>query len=40
MDQRALWIFVLVILVLRGAGPFSLDRLLGIGRKRPEQSPE
>ena len=40
MDQRALWLFVLVILVLRGAGPFSLDRLWGIGRKRPEPAPE
>jgi putative oxidoreductase len=27
-DQRAFWIFVLVVLVLRGAGPLSLDRLL------------
>ena len=28
MDQRALWIFLLLVLVVRGAGPFSLDRVL------------
>jgi len=28
MDQRAFWIFVLVVLVIKGAGPFSLDRAL------------
>ena len=28
LDQRALWVFVLVVLVLRGAGPLSADRLL------------
>lgn len=27
MDQRALWIFLLVVPVFRGAGPISLDRL-------------
>ncbi|MFD0858565.1 DoxX family protein [Roseovarius aquimarinus] len=27
LDQRALWIFVLLVLVLKGAGPLSLDRL-------------
>lgn len=27
-DQRALWLFVLVFLVMRGAGPLSLDRVL------------
>ncbi len=32
MDQRAFWMFVLITLVLRGAGPISVDRLLGIGR--------
>ncbi len=26
-DQRAFWIFLLIVLVLRGAGPISLDRL-------------
>lgn len=28
-DQRALWLLLLVVLVLKGAGPLSLDRLLG-----------
>lgn len=28
LDQRALWLFLLLFLVLRGAGPLSLDRLL------------
>lgn len=28
LDQRAFWIFLLVVLVLRGAGPLSVDALL------------
>jgi putative oxidoreductase len=28
MDQRALWIFLLLTLVLKGAGPLSFDRAL------------
>lgn len=28
MDQRSLWVFLLIILVIKGAGPLSLDRLL------------
>lgn len=28
MDQRALWVFLLVVLVIKGAGPFSFDRAL------------
>ncbi len=28
LDQRALWVFLLVTLVIKGAGPLSLDRLL------------
>jgi len=28
LDQRALWVFLLVTLVVKGAGPLSLDRLL------------
>ena len=28
LDQRAFWIFLLVVLVLRGGGPLSLDALL------------
>lgn len=35
LDQRALWLFVLLTLVVRGAGPLSLDRLL-IERPDPE----
>ena len=27
MDQRALWVFLLLVPVFRGAGPLSLDRL-------------
>ena len=29
MDQRALWLFLLAVLILKGAGSLSLDRLLG-----------
>ncbi len=29
VDQRAFWVFLLLVLVVRGAGPLSLDRLLG-----------
>ena len=28
LDQRSFWIFVLVVLVIKGAGPLSLDRAL------------
>ncbi|MEM1130052.1 MAG: DoxX family protein [Pseudomonadota bacterium] len=28
IDQRAFWIFLLLVLVLRGAGPISLDRFV------------
>jgi len=28
LDQRLLWVFVLLTLVLKGAGPLSLDRLI------------
>lgn len=28
VDQRAFWVFLLVVLVVRGAGPLSLDRVL------------
>ncbi|NSX54477.1 DoxX family protein [Parasulfitobacter algicola] len=27
-DQRAFWVFLLIVLIVRGAGPLSLDRLL------------
>ena len=29
MDQRALWVFLLLVIVFKGAGPLSLDRVLG-----------
>lgn len=28
LDQRLFWVFVLLVLVLKGAGPLSLDRVL------------
>lgn len=28
IDQRTLWVFLLVVLAVKGAGPFSLDRFL------------
>ncbi len=28
LDQRAYWLFLLIVLVLKGGGPLSLDRLL------------
>lgn len=28
LDQRLFWVFVLLVLVVKGAGPLSLDRLL------------
>lgn len=36
LDQRAFWVFALLVLVIKGAGPISLDRLLsGTGRQVP-----
>jgi len=29
LDQRAFWVFLLAVIVLRGAGPVSIDALLG-----------
>lgn len=28
LDQRALWVFLLIVLVIKGAGPLSIDRAL------------
>lgn len=28
LDQRAFWVFLLIVLVIKGAGPLSVDRLL------------
>lgn len=33
LDQRLFWFFVLITLVLKGAGPLSLDRILSPGAK-------
>lgn len=34
MDQRTLWVFLLLVLVIKGAGALSLDRLIsGVGRR-------
>jgi putative oxidoreductase len=30
LDQRAFWVFLLLVLVLKGAGAISLDRVLGL----------
>lgn len=30
LDQRALWVVVLAVLLCKGAGPFSADRILGV----------
>lgn len=35
LDQRAFWVFLLLVLVLRGGGPFSADALLR-ARLRPQ----
>lgn len=29
MDQRALWILLLIVIVVKGSGPLSLDRYIG-----------
>ncbi|WP_371226620.1 DoxX family protein [Roseovarius sp. 2305UL8-3] len=34
IDERTLWVFLLLVIVIKGAGPLSLDRLLG-GRIAP-----
>lgn len=28
LDQRAFWVFLLIVLIMKGAGPFSADHLL------------
>ncbi|SEQ61041.1 DoxX family protein [Thalassovita taeanensis] len=41
LDQRALWMILLIILVLKGAGPLSLDRLLrNVLSARPVAQPQ
>lgn len=34
LDQRAFWLFLLAALVLKGPGPVSADRFLGVERAR------
>jgi putative oxidoreductase len=34
LDQRAFWVFLLLLLVLKGPGPLSADRVLGVERAR------
>ena len=34
LDQRALWMLLFAVLILKGAGPLSLDRLVTVGRAR------
>jgi putative oxidoreductase len=36
LDQRAFWVFLLLVLVFRGAGPLSVDRLLAGRTASPE----
>jgi putative oxidoreductase len=38
LDQRALWLFVLLFLALRGGGPLSVDRILGIGESHADRA--
>lgn len=35
MDQRAFWVFLLLVLVIKGAGPLSIDRLLASRQTAP-----
>ena len=37
LDQRALWVFLLLVLVVKGAGPVSLDNALSL--RKPSHSP-
>jgi putative oxidoreductase len=39
-DQRAFWVFLLLYLVLRGAGAISLDRLFGGRPDEPDDDYE
>jgi putative oxidoreductase len=34
LDQRAFWLFLLAVLVLKGAGPLSADRVLAVATVR------
>jgi putative oxidoreductase len=34
LDQRAFWMLLFLVLILKGAGPFSADRFLGMAKPR------
>jgi putative oxidoreductase len=34
LDQRAFWMLLFLVLILKGAGPISADRVLGIAKPR------
>ncbi|MEO1678109.1 MAG: DoxX family protein [Pseudomonadota bacterium] len=34
VDQRTLWVFLMLVLILRGAGPISVDALVSAARNR------
>lgn len=34
IDQRALWVFLMLVLVIKGPGPLSVDRLLGLHKPK------
>lgn len=36
LDQRAFWVFLLLVLFIKGAGPLSVDRIL-VARHRPDE---
>lgn len=40
LDQRAFWVFVLLYLVFRGAGPLSVDKLLRNGFSVRQAAPQ
>ncbi|WP_370231789.1 DoxX family protein [Cognatishimia sp.] len=36
LDQRAFWMLLFVVLIVRGAGPISVDAILGLNRKNDD----
>lgn len=38
LDQRAFWVFLLLVLVLKGGGPLSVDRLLSGAQATPSDA--
>ncbi len=38
LDQRAMWVFLLLYLVFRGGGPLSLDRTVGLAQPVPSSA--